>query len=58
MTWRGGSAGGDIYAWALSITGTATNASVEVQSATTQGGTYADEGTVTFSARGAAQVPP
>ena len=49
-----GSTGGAIYVWVFSITGTATNASVKVQSATTEGGTYADEGTVTFSAVGAA----
>ena len=47
-----GSAGGDIYVWVFSITGTATNATVKVQSATTLGGTYADEATVTFSAKG------
>lgn len=49
-----GSAGGDVYVWVFSITGTATNASVKVQSATTEGGSYADEATVTFSATGAA----
>jgi hypothetical protein len=49
-----GSSGGDIYVWVFSITGSATNASIKVQSATTQGGTYADEGTVTFSAVGRA----
>ena len=49
-----GSTGGAIYVWVFSITGSATNASIKVQSATTQGGTYADEGTVTFSAVGAA----
>ena len=49
-----GSSGGDIYVWVFSITGSATNASIKVQSATTQGGTYADEGTVTFSATGRA----
>ena len=49
-----GSTGGAIYVWVFSITGTATNASVKVQSATTEGGTYADEGTVTFSATGKA----
>lgn len=49
-----GSAGGDMYVWVFSITGSATNASVKVQSATTEGGSYADEATVTFSAVGAA----
>ena len=49
-----GSTGGAIYVWVFSITGTATNASVKVQSSATEGGTYADEGTVTFSAVGAA----
>lgn len=47
-----GSAGGDVYVWVFSITGTATNASVKVQSSATEGGTYLDEGTVTFSAVG------
>jgi hypothetical protein len=47
-----GSAGGDVYVWVQSITGTATNASIKVQSATTSGGTYSDEATVTFSAVG------
>lgn len=49
-----GSTGGAIYVWVFSITGTATNASIKVQSATTEGGSYADEGTVTFSAVGKA----
>ena len=49
-----GSTGGAIYVWVFSITGTATNASIKVQSSTTEGGTYADEGTVTFSATGKA----
>lgn len=49
-----GSTGGAIYVWVFSITGTATNASIKVQSSATEGGTYADEGTVTFSAVGAA----
>lgn len=47
-----GSTGGDVYVWVQSITGSATNASVKVQSATTLGGTYTDEATVTFSAKG------
>jgi len=47
-----GTVGGDVYVWVQSITGSATNASVKVQSATTLGGTYADEATVTFSAVG------
>ena len=49
-----GFAGGDMYGWVFSITGSATNASVKVQSSATEGGTYLDEGTVTFSAVGAA----
>ena len=49
-----GSTGGAIYVWVFSITGTATNASIKVQSSTTEGGAYADEGTVTFSATGKA----
>ena len=47
-----GTLGGDVYVWVFSITGTATSAAVKVQSATTLGGTYADEATVTFSAKG------
>ena len=49
-----GSTGGAIYVWVFSITGTATNASIKVQSSATEGDTYADEGTVTFSATGKA----
>jgi hypothetical protein len=45
-----------VYVWVQSITGTATNASIKVQSATTEGGTYADEATVTFSAVGDASA--
>ena len=48
-----GAAGGDVYVFVTAIDGTATNASVTVQSATTSGGTYATEATVTFSAVGA-----
>ena len=48
-----GSAGGDVFVFVQAITGAATNASIKVQSATTQAGTYADEATVTFSAVGA-----
>ena len=47
-----GAAGGDVYVFVHSITGTATNAAIKVQSASTSGGTYADEATVTFSAKG------
>lgn len=47
-----GAAGGDVYIWVQSITGSATNATVKVESATTLGGTYADEATVQFSAVG------
>ena len=38
------------------ITGSATNAAIKVQSAATEGGSYADEGTFTFSAIGAYAV--
>lgn len=47
-----GSAGGDVYLWVQSITGSATNATVKVESATTLGGAYADEATLQFSAVG------
>lgn len=47
-----GSNGGYLVIHVTSITGTATNASIKLQSSTTEGGTYADEGTVTFSAVG------
>lgn len=44
-----GSSGGSAYLFVQSITGTATDATVEIESATTSGGTYASEGTFTFS---------
>lgn len=47
-----GSAGGEAYLFVHTITGTATSASVKVQSSATEGGTYADEATLTFSAVG------
>lgn len=47
-----GSNGGEAYLFVQEITGSATNASVKVQSATTEGGSYADEATFTFSAVG------
>lgn len=47
-----GSAGGRAYLWVTGINGTAVNASIKVQSATTQGGTYSDECTFTVSAVG------
>jgi hypothetical protein len=47
-----GAAGGMVFVFVQAITGTATNASVKVQSSTSSGGTYADEATVTFSAEG------
>lgn len=48
-----GSAGGYVYLFVQDITGSASNAAVKFQSATSSGGTYADEATVTFSAVGA-----
>ncbi len=48
-----GAAGGDVYVFVQAITGTATNATVTVESATTAGGSYSTEATVTFSAVGA-----
>lgn len=47
-----GSAGGYVVVHVTAITGSATNAAIKLQSASTEGGTYADEGTVTFSAVG------
>lgn len=47
-----GSAGGQAFLFVRAITGTATSASVKVQSSATEGGTYADEATLTFSAVG------
>jgi len=51
-----GSAGGKFYLIVTAITGTATSATIDVESATTSGGTYASEGTATFSAVGAYEV--
>jgi hypothetical protein len=48
-----GTNGGACYLFVQTIGGTATNASVKVQSATTSGGTYTDVATFTFSAVGA-----
>lgn len=47
-----GSNGGEAYLFVQAITGSATNAVIKIQSATTSGGTYADEATFTFSAAG------
>lgn len=47
-----GSAGGEAYLFVQDITGTATDAVIKVQSSATEGGTYADEATFTFSAVG------
>ncbi len=44
-----GSAGGYAYLHVTGITGTATDAAIDVESATTAGGTYSSEGTFTFS---------
>jgi hypothetical protein len=51
-----GSNGGKAYLFVQSITGSATNASFKVQSSTTEGGAYADEGTFTVSAVGGYEV--
>lgn len=48
-----GSTGGVVYLFVQSITGTATNATIIFQSASTAGGAYSTESTVTFSAVGA-----
>lgn len=47
-----GSAGGVAYLFIQDVTGTATNAQVKVQSATTEGGSYSDEGTFEFDGVG------
>jgi hypothetical protein len=52
-----GTAGGKLYVFVTSITGTATNASVKLQSDTNSDhSTTADEGTATFSAVGCQEV--
>jgi hypothetical protein len=51
-----GADGGFAYLFVQDITGTAASAAVKVQSATTQGGSYADEGTFTFSGVGVQTV--
>lgn len=52
----GASAGGTAYLFVQSITGSASGATIKVQSAGTEGGGYADEGTFTFSAVGAYKI--
>ena len=52
-TGAAGAAGGDVYVFVQSITGTATDAAIAVESATTQGGSYSTEATQQFSAVGA-----
>lgn len=47
-----GAAGGEAYLFVQSITGTATNAVILVESSATEGGVYATEATFTFSAVG------
>ena len=47
-----GSAGGWGYLFVQAITGTATSAEIDIESSATEGGTYASEGTFTFSATG------
>lgn len=51
-----GSNGGEAYLFVRAITGSASSASVKVQSSATEGGTYADEATFTFSAVGGFKV--
>lgn len=51
-----GSNGGKAYLFLQSITGSASNAAFKVQSATTEGGSYSDEGTFTVSAVGGYEV--
>jgi hypothetical protein len=47
-----GTTGGVAYLHVHSITGTASSATIKLQSSATEGGSYADEGTFTFSALG------
>jgi hypothetical protein len=51
-----GSAGGVMYLFVQTITGSATDATIDVESSATEGGTYASEGTATFSAVGSETV--
>lgn len=51
-----GSAGGYAYLFVTTETGTGTGADIDIESATTQGGTYASEGTFTFNGIGASAV--
>lgn len=51
-----GSDGGIAFLFVQAITGSASGAAIKVQSSATEGGTYADEGTFTFSALGAYAV--
>lgn len=48
-----GSAGGRCFLFVQAITGTATDAIIDVESSATEGGTYAEEAEFTFSAVGA-----
>jgi len=52
----GGTAGGLAYLFIQVITGTATNATVDIESSATVDGVYASEGTFTFSAVGVQTV--
>ena len=51
-----GSTGGVAFVFVQSITGTATGADIDIESSATEGGTYASEGTATFSALGVVEV--
>ena len=51
-----GSAGGYAYLFVTTETGTGTNADIDLESSATSGGTYASEGTFTFSGVSAASV--
>ena len=51
-----GSAGGIAYVHVTGITGTATSATIDIESSATEGGSYASEGTATFSAIGVQAV--
>lgn len=47
-----GSAGGKAYLFITTITGTATNATIDIESSATEGGAYLSEGTFSFSSTG------
>jgi hypothetical protein len=51
-----GSAGGFAYLFVTTETGSGTNGTIDIESSATEAGTYASEGTFTFSAVGVTAV--